>query len=532
MILHNFRILLISAMFSLISLKSTAQIIPYPLGIDVRSGEYALTGEVNIISDPSLQNEASRLAEYLARGFGRKTEVKQAGEGIKLIHEPALLDSMGDEGYTLTVDKTGITIAAPTPAGVFYGIQSLRQLLPPDFENGVLKNGFMLPFMEIRDKPRFPWRAFMLDESRHFMGTAVVKKMLDQMALLKMNVFHWHLTDDQGWRIEIKKYPKLTEFGSWRKDTQLERGSEERTGVPHGGFYTQEQIKEIIAYAQARHITVVPEIEMPGHATAAIAAYPWIGSLGTTTEVSEVFGKLEDSFNISDPRVVGFLLDVLDEVITLFPGEIIHIGGDEVNHTPWLNSEMAKDYMASQGLKSPVDLQIHFTNKISGYLSKAGKRMMGWNDILGDDIHQERDSSAVNAEQKLAPSSVVHFWKGDLGLIEKAVKEGYQVVNSNHWDTYLDYTYQRLPLSRSYAFNPIPLELDGKYHPLILGTGAQIWTEYTPDEQAMQKQVFPRLIAYAEVGWTALGNKDYKRFLEALEVFKERLSFYGVSFQE
>lgn len=527
--LTSYRVLLFSIGFSLFYFNSYSQIIPYPLSVEHGQGEFTLSYEVEIIAPQALENEANMLAEYLAKGFDKKVEVKQAGEGVRLIHEPALLDSLGGEGYTLTVGKTGIIIVAPTTTGVFYGMQSLRQLLPSDFANNVHKKEVMLPFMEISDKPRFQWRAFMLDESRHFMGTSVVKKMLDQMALLKMNVFHWHLTDDQGWRIEIKKYPQLTGIRSRRKDTQLARESEERTGVPHEGFYTHEQIKEILAYAQARHITVVPEIEMPGHATAAIAAYPWLGSLGTTREVSEVFGKLEDSFNISDPKVVGFLQDVLDEVITLFPGDVIHIGGDEVNHTPWLNSEMTKDYMASEGLKSPVDLQIHFTNQISEYLSKSGKRMMGWNDILGDDIHQARDTPAMKAEQKLAPSSVVHFWKGDLSLIEKAVNEGYQVVNSNHWDTYLDYTYQRLPLSKSYAFDPIPLELDEKYHPLILGTGAQIWTEYTPDEEAMQKQVFPRLVAYAEVGWTALGNKDYERFLGALEVFKERLHGFGVS---
>ena len=527
--LTSILLLVISLLIGCFNQSSYGQIIPYPLHIEKEKGFFTLNEQIPIISPQSLVNEANMLAEYLETGFGSSSEIKAEGEGLKLILELSLLDSLGEEGYFLTIAETGLTITAPTTTGVFYGIQSLRQLMPTDFENGDLKNEVLLPFIEIRDKPRFQWRAFMLDESRHFMGTAVVKRMLDQMALLKMNVFHWHLTDDQGWRIEIKQYPKLTAIGSKRKDTQVARGSEERTGVPHEGFYTQEQIKEILAYAQARHIRVVPEIEMPGHATAAIAAYPWIGSLGTTTEVSEVFGKLDDSFNISDPRVVGFLQDVLDEVIALFPGDVIHIGGDEVNHTPWLNSQMAKEYMTSEGLKSPVDLQIHFTNQISDYLSAAGKRMMGWNDILGDDIHEQLDSSAAKTGQKLAPSSVIHFWKGDMSLIEKAVNDGYQVVNSNHWDTYLDYTYQRLPLAKSYAFDPIPSELESKYHPQILGTGTQIWTEYTPDEEAMYKQVFPRLVAYAEVGWTTVGNKDYERFLAALEGFNKRLLNFGVT---
>lgn len=530
--LANYRILLLSMGFYLLSFNSFAQIIPYPLRIEQGIGEYTLTEELEIIAPEELGNEANMLVHYLALGLGKKIEVKEEGEGLKLMIDSNLLDSLGEEGYKLTIDDGGVLLSAPTATGIFYGIQSLRQLLPSDFENGSVGSGVTLPFTEISDKPRFQWRAFMLDESRHFMGTEVVKKMLDQMALLKMNVFHWHLTDDQGWRIEIKKYPKLTEIGSIRKDTQVARGSDERTGVSHGGYYTQNQIKEILHYAHARHITVVPEIEMPGHAMAAIAAYPWIGSTGTTTGVSETFGKLEDSFNISDPRVIGFLQDILDEVIVLFPGEVIHIGGDEVNFNPWLNSETAQAFMAKEGLKSPVDLQIHFTNQMSSYLSKAGKRMMGWNDILGHDIHEEREDSEAKTEQKLDQSSIIHFWKGDLNLIETAVEEGYQVVNSNHWDTYLDYTYQRLPLSKSYAFDPIPLELDGKYHFRILGAGAQIWTEYTPNEEAMQKQVFPRLVAYAEVGWTELSNKDYERFLKALEVFKKRLKISGVTVNE
>lgn len=370
----------------------------------------------------------------------------------------------------------------------------------------------------------------MLDDCRNFMGMDVVKKMLDHMAMLKMNVFHWHLTDDQAWRIEIKKYPKLTEVGGTRKDTQLARGSSDRVGEPQTGHYTQEEIREIIRYAADRHIVIVPEIEMPGHAMAAIAAYPWIGSLGTTVEVPVTFGKMEDSFNVTDPRVVRFLKDILDEVAALFPGDAIHIGGDEVNHNPWMDSESIRGYMRANGLSTPMDLQIHFTNQISSYLASKGKRMMGWNDILGHDIHDERSGSTEKVEQTLEKSSIVHFWKGDLGLVESAARDGYEVVNSNHWDTYLDYTYQRLPLSKAYAFDPVPAGLPEAYHGKILGLGTQMWTEYTRTEADMLRQAFPRILAYAEVGWSFPENKNYDRFLKAVKGITMQFRQNGIVF--
>ena len=256
------------------------QIIPQPSKIEYGEGVFLLNGGIDIIALGNLQNEAKFLADLLERGLGTKPKISTSGKGIHLEIEYDLNSQLGEEGYLLTINQTGILIKAATSTGVFYGIQSLRQLLPFDFEYNGIKEKIEIPVLKITDKPRFPWRGFMLDESRHFKGSQEVKKLLDQMALLKMNTFHWHLTDDQGWRIEIKKYPKLTEIGSKRSDTQTSRKSEERTGVPHEGFYTQEQIKEIIDYATLRHITIVPEIEMPGHAMAAVAAYPWLGFFG------------------------------------------------------------------------------------------------------------------------------------------------------------------------------------------------------------------------------------------------------------
>lgn len=504
------------------------RLIPQPSEVEQFDGLFSLRDNIKIIGNSETKNEATFLANVLQKGFGHTPKIETRGQGIKLQIDKGLKNQLGAEGYLLSTTGKNIILKAATSAGIFYGIQTFRQLLPADFEHNNAAKAVDIPRVEITDKPRFSWRAFMLDESRHFKGAEEVKKLLDEMARLKMNTFHWHLTDDQGWRIEIKKYPKLTEIGSKRNDTQTARRSEGRTGKPHEGFYTQEQIKDIIRYAADRHITIVPEIEMPGHAMAAIAAYPWLGSLGTTTEVPVTFGKMDDSFNISDPNVIQFLKDILDEVMALFPGKVIHIGGDEVNFKTWENSQAVQDFMKKENLKTPVDLQIYFTNLISNYIDSKGKRMMGWNEIMGDDIHGERTANDTKPGQKLAKSAIVHFWKGNLDLINRAVAEGYDVVNSNHWDTYLDYTYERLPLSKSYAFNPIPDGLDKKYQSHILGYGTQIWSEWLPTVESMEKQIFPRLAAYAEVGWTKLDNKDYNRFLRALENLKKRWNTEGI----
>ncbi|PRX51640.1 beta-N-acetylhexosaminidase [Salegentibacter salegens] len=512
--------------------QKSINIIPQPNSIEQRSGMVILDRNVAIIAEDSLKNEAYILSELLGKGLGQKPSIKSKGKGFKLEVDRALSEVLGDEGYILKIEKNEISIKARTVNGVFYGIQSFRQILPEDFEFRTYTKDILLPELKITDKARFPWRAFMLDESRHFKGKAVVKDLLDQMALLKMNKFHWHLTDDQGWRIEIKKYPKLTLIGSKRDDTQTARKSEERTGKSHEGFYTQEDIKEIIEYANKLHITIVPEIEMPGHAMAAIAAYPWLGTLGTTTEVSEIFGIMDDSFLISDPKVIRFLEDVLDEVMALFPGEVIHIGGDEVNFDTWKNSKEIHSFMKEKELKSPVDLQIYFTNGISNYIDRAGKRMMGWNDIMGEDIHEKAIEESHKVEEKLALSAIVHFWKGDLELINRAVKEGYDVVNSNHWDTYLDYTYERLPLSKSYAFDPIPQGLEKKYHSKILGLGTQMWSEWIPTVEKMENQIYPRLAAYSESGWTSTDQKGFEKFEKKLQSLKKRWSLTGINFND
>jgi len=511
--------------------KAEVKIIPRPANIVVKEGSFELTVQTLIISDRETRSEAEYLASVLENGFGQKPAISQKGKGIILVLNSDLKEKLGDEGYLLKSHPDKIVIKGATNAGIFYGIQSLRQLLPANFEfNPQLSKSVAVPAMEITDKPRFAWRAFMLDESRHFKGMKEVKILLDQMALLKMNIFHWHLTDDQGWRIEIKKYPDLTKIGAFRKDTQTSRRSAERTGVPHGGYYTQEKIKEIIQYAQERHILIVPEIEMPGHAMAAIAAYPWLGTLGTATEVPVTFGKMDDSYNVANPRVYNFLEDVLREVFRLFPGKVVHIGGDEVNFIIWKNSVMMQEMMKKEGLSSPADLQIFFTNKISNFIDTSGHRMMGWNEILGGNVHELPNEEDTKVTKTLAKSAIIHFWKGNLDLIEKAVSEGYDVVNSYHADTYLDYDYKKISLLKAYSFDPIPEGLSEKYYSKIIGTGCQMWSEWIPTSKQMQMQIFPRLAAYAEVGWTPKSEKNYIGFVNALANLKEKWNLQGISY--
>lgn len=375
----------------------------------------------------------------------------------------------------------------------------------------------------------------MLDEARHFKGMDQVKMLLDEMALLKMNVFHWHLVDDQGWRIEIKKYPKLTEIGSKRKSTQigpLEWESPIQSAEPHEGFYTQEQIKEVIKYAKERHITVVPEIEMPGHSTAAIVSYSWLGTSTEEIEVPIKFGVGKDVYDVTNPKVTQFLTDVLDEVMTLFPSEVIHIGGDEVKYNHWKNSASVREYMFQKNLKTPADLQVYFTNNMSNYLKNKGRRMMGWNEIMGHNLHFYQDKEDTKTTQKLAKETIVHFWKGDDELLTTAASNGYEIVNSLHSYTYLDYTYKVLPLSKAYSFDPIPETLDPKYHDKIIGLGAQMWGEWIPTKGEMHFKVFPRIAAYAEIGWTNKENKDFNSFKSALKHLQKSWAKKGIYFAD
>ena len=510
-------------------------IIPKPQEFSFGKSSLTINDNTLIISIKESNKSAKILQNYFKEEFNlnlKSTEFQSQKK--KSIHFK-VDENLTNEGYELSISEDGITICALDEKGWFYAMQSLIQYCSSTSYFSKYEKSIKLKEVKIKDAPRFKWRAFMLDEARYFKGMQQVKMLLDEMALLKMNVFHWHLVDDQGWRIEIKKYPKLTEIGSKRKSTQigpLMWESPIQSAEPHEGFYTQEEIKEIIQYANERHITIVPEIEMPGHSTAAIASYSWLGTSKKEIEVPIRFGVGKDVYNVTNPRVTQFLTDVLDEVIALFPSEVIHIGGDEVKYNHWKSSISVREYMKEKELKTPADLQVYFTNNISKYLQSKGRRMMGWNEIMGHNLHFYQNKEDTKTTQKLAQESIVHFWKGDIDLISTAASSGYEIVNSLHSYTYLDYKYKNLPLSKAYSFDPIPKKLDKKYHDKIIGLGAQMWGEWIPTNGEMHFRVFPRIAAYAEIGWTKNENKNFKSFKLALKNLQKRWKKKGIYFAD
>lgn len=499
-------------------------LIPQPQEIIYTPGFFKMSNRPVIAYSGNLNNEAQLLQTALATDFSVDPTIKDTGRGdINLVLDPAVLPDK-PEGYRLEVTSGKVNIKANAPAGIFHGIQTLRQII--EEKEGKL----MVQRATVSDYPAFSWRAFMLDEGRYFKGKDVVLKLLDEMAQLKMNTFHWHLTNDQGWRIEIKKYPKLTEVGAFRDSSEINHfNSNVYDGKPHGGFYTQEDIKEIVDYASKRHITIVPEVSMPGHASAAIAAYPWLGTSGKQIKVPGKFGVHYEVLNVSDPKVLQFLDDVTNEVIALFPSQVFHIGGDEVKYDQWKASPTIRSYMAEKGLKTPVELQIYFTNEISNMLASKGKRMMGWNEITGDKLHEyQSDEDTKEVGQQLAKGTIVHFWKGDPALIKKTIDKGYDVVNSYHVFTYVDYNYKSIPLSKAYSFNPVPDGLTSEEQSRVLGLGCQMWGEFIPTVESMNRLVYPRIAAYAETGWTGTDKKDYNRFLNSLNYFMDKWAAEGI----
>jgi hexosaminidase len=509
-------------------------IIPRPLDLIVHEDQqrYLVSTDTVIHSCKDFLSEAHYLAEFLLASTGLDLEVREGTSDTGICFSLADDQELGKEGYRLEVSDTLIQIAATRSAGAFYAVQTLIQSLPVEVFEQKKQAGVTwdIPAMTVVDKPRFSWRCFMLDEARYFKGMKVVKSLLDQMAIHKMNVFHWHLTDDQGWRVEIKKYPRLTEVGSKRKDSQVGFwNSEKRSGQAHSGFYTQEQIKEIVAYAGERHITIVPEIEMPGHASAAAAAYPELSTQRVPVEVATVFGKHYVAFNPADENVYRILSDILDEIADLFPSEVIHIGGDEVRFDHWKQSDDVKQLMEREGFKTVADVQIYFTNRMSRIIEAKGRRMMGWNEILGDDLHgflkgQTRDKASLSS------NALVHFWKGNSDLATRAIRAGHDVVNSWHSYTYLDYTYKQIPLSKAYNFDPVFKGLEPQYHDKIKGFGCHMWGEWIPKVAHMEWQVYPRLSAYAEVGWTALDRKDYDDFKGRMTFQVRRWDILGIGY--
>ena len=476
------------------------QIIPMPQEIVTASGNpFILKSSVKILypeGNENMQRNAKFLADYLKTATGKDFVIEAGTEGENAIVLALGTESENPESYQLKVTGDGITITAPTEAGVFYGIQSLRKSLPV-----AIGAEIALPAVEIKDAPRFAYRGAHFDTSRHFFTVDEVKTYIDMMALHNMNRFHWHITEDQGWRLEIKKYPKLTEIGSKRTETVIGRNSGEYDGKPYGGFYTQEEAKEIVAYAAERYITVIPEIDLPGHMQAALAAYPELGCTGGPYEVWRQWGVSEDVLCAGNDQVLKFLEDVYAELIEIFPSEYIHVGGDECPKVRWEKCPKCQARIKALGLKSDDKhskeerLQSFVINHIEKFLNDHGRQIIGWDEIL---------------EGGLAPNATVMSWRGERGGIE-AAKQKHDVIMTPNTYLYFDYYQTKdteneplgiggyLPLERVYSYEPMPTSLTPEEQKYIKGVQANLWTEYIPTFSHAQYMVLPRWAALCEI---------------------------------
>jgi hexosaminidase len=510
-------------------------IIPLPASITVKPGAFMLSSTTQIVADEPLRGLGRRLAAMLETPTGFDLPVRTGAppktQHIALRLQPSLAASLADEGYNLEVAERAITIRAAAPAGVFYGVQTLRQLLPKEiFREARVENvQWRVPLATISDKPRFGWRGAHLDVSRHFQPKEFVKKYIDLLALHKMNRFHWHLTDDQGWRLEVRKYPRLTEVAAWRSETLIGRHrliGQSFDGRRHGGFYTQDDVREIVSYAADRFITVVPEIEMPGHSQAVIAAYP---ELGVTTDKVEprTIWSISPYILNAEPATIGFMQDVLSEVLELFPSPWIHVGGDEAVKTQWKESPRIQARITALGLKNEDELQSWFIRQMDTFLTAKGRRLIGWDEIL---------------EGGLAANATVMSWRGIEGALA-AARSGHDAVMTPTSHTYFDYYQVKdtareplniggfLPLETVYTWEPMPADLEPQFHKHILGVQGQLWTEYLATPKAVEYNAFPRLTALAEVAWTETAMRRLDTFRPRLAAHLERLRILDVNFR-
>ena len=535
-------------LFALLALVAGVQdttlgVIPRPAQMTRGTGTFLLTRTTAVVTDRATRDIGYQLADWVRPATGYRLSVGgAAGSATHVIslRLDSTLARLGDEGYLLSVTAARITIRVFRPAGAFYAVETLRQLLPPDIFRDAPVTGvgvsWTVPVVEIEDLPRFQWRGAHLDVSRSFMPKEFVKKYIDLLALHKLNRFHWHLTDDQGWRIEIKKYPLLTAIGAWRRNSLVgvQHNYADTTqwvydNVPHGGFYTQDDVREVVAYAKARFITVVPEIEMPGHAQAAIAAYPWLGNSGQQLQVLAHWGVDENILNPSD-SAIHFMQDVLTEVLALFPSRWIHTGGDEAPKRQWQSSPLAQERIRQLGLHSENELQSWMTAQMSQWLAARGRALIGWDEILEGGM------------EGLASNAVVMSWRGIDGGIA-AAQAGHDVVMTPTSNTYFDYYQSQniaaepmaiggfLPLETVYAYEPVPPALDSLQAKHVLGTQGQIWTEYQRTPKNVEFMVFPRLVALAEVAWTPARLKDFAGFRARLTKHLARLSVLDVNYR-
>lgn len=514
-------------------------IIPQPLNVTQSSGVFKLNSRVRIVVKEGAglteQAEFLRNRIKLATGFNPEIVKESTGKVISLQTESGMEGALGIEGYSLTVSKREIKILAAFPAGVFYGIQTLLQLFPPEIYSKKVVDGIAwnVPQVRITDKPRFMWRGFMLDVSRHFFPPSYIYEVLDYMAMHKLNRFQMHLTDDQGWRIEIKNYPKLTEVGAWRvnredKHWNSREGQKPGEKATYGGFYTQDEIRKFVVYAAQRNIEIIPEIEMPAHTTAALASYPEYSCTGSPLTVLP--GGLWPCNNIycaGKEETFNFLQDVLTEVIALFPSQYIHIGGDEADKTQWKKCPACQKRMKAEGLKNEKELQSYFIRRIEKFLNAQGRQLIGWDEIL---------------EGGLAPNAAVMSWRGTQGGID-AAKAGHPVVMTPTSNCYFDYYQGKpeseplaiggfLPLEKVYSYDPVPPGLTASEVKMVLGAQANLWTEYVADTSHANYMTYPRLTALSEICWTSPGLKNYDDFSTRLLQQIKRYDVIGINYSK
>ncbi|HWI91543.1 MAG TPA: family 20 glycosylhydrolase [Flavisolibacter sp.] len=533
-------------LFPLVSFAQQTAIVPQPVSLKTSSGFFPITKKTILIArDAEDKKTASIFNDYLQQVYGFKLEInKPASKNfIRLSTLKFIKAPEHEEGYSLNIAKDGVTINGNSYAGSFYGMQTLIQLLPTDnYKTKTPTTKLNIPLVVVEDYPRFDYRGMHLDVARHFFPISFVKKYIDYLALHKMNYFHWHLTDDQGWRIEIKKYPNLTKVGAWRDGTII--GRYPGTGndnIHYGGFYTQEQVKEIVKYAANRRITVLPEIEMPGHASAAIAAYPWLScfpneetvipthpsegsKLKHGKKVQETWGVFDDVFCAGNDSTFSFLQDVLDEVLPLFPSQKIHVGGDECPKTNWKRCPKCQARMKALGLKDEHELQSYFIQRMEKYLNDKGRTLIGWDEIL---------------EGGLAPNAWVMSWRGEEGGIT-AASQNHNVIMTPGDYCYIDHSQSKnedsvtiggyLPVEKVYSYNPVPKQLDSSKSKFIEGAQGNLWTEYIGNPAKVEYMIFPRMSALSEVVWSPIEKKDWSDFEKRLQTQFKRYDLWKANY--
>jgi hexosaminidase len=507
-------------------------LLPRPTTYRTNEGEFSLTTSTVIrVGDPSLSGTARWLQSALRPPTGLPLPTFEDTDGSDAAASAISLETsaeLGPEAYELTVTPAGARIAGGDAAGVFYGCQALLQLLPP----AVYRRAFVydvrwaVPAVTVADAPRFRWRGTMLDVSRHFLAKREVLRFIDLLAAHRLNTLHLHLTDDQGWRVEIKRYPKLTSVGGWRRESQLGAARDAPgDGRPHGGYYTQADIREIVAYAAERHVTVVPEIDIPGHSQAAIAAYPKLGI--QPDEQLEVWTRWGINHNVlgADGFTIEFYKDVLDELMDLFPSELIGLGGDECPKDQWHEDPHTQQLIEERGLGDEKGLQAWFISSLSEHVAARGRRVYGWDEML---------------EGPLPEGTVIASWRGMTGAVT-AVTRGFEVVSCPDHTVYLDYRQSERPdepipvsitltVEDTYAFEPIPEGVTAEQAALVLGGQANVWTEHIDSPRMIDFYVFPRLCAIAEALWTE-GERDFAEFSDRLEEHLARLDALGVEYR-